>query len=207
MNKTFSLLALLLIGVVLQAQAETNDFAAAVSAGKITVAFRGNGGSSGDAILATVATATNASDDLLLTVAPGTRLESADSGAQGMVIAGLKGLVAEENGYYRKSEILATSTPQTYVFDAYCTDFEKENPSTNTTFRLRPVDPVLGCLLTEASSIKIKQAAVWIHTDKVTFEHVNRKFKVSKADWEAAQALVRKCSDLKTANRRSDHRD
>jgi hypothetical protein len=195
MKKSSPLLVLLLVcAVTIQALAETEDLAAAVSAGKVSVTFRGTGGSSGDSIEATIVTTTpNAGGDLVLTIAPGTRLQSGNSSAQNMVIAGVKGQVVDQNSYTPRSEIRASNTPTTYVFDACCTDFEKDNPSTGTQFSLGKVDPVLACILSEASSTIVKQAAVWIYTDKSTFSHVNDKFTVSQSDWNTATAIVKKC--------------
>jgi hypothetical protein len=195
MKNLFPLLAILLVcATSVQALAEPEDLAAAVSAGKVSVTFRGTGGSSGDSIEATITTTPKASGDLVLTIAPGTRLQSGNSGEQNMVIASVKGEVVNENSYTPRSEIRVSATPTTYVFDAYCTDFEKDNPSTGTQFKLGEVDPVLACILGEASSTIVKQAAVWIYTDKPSFSHVNQKFDVSQSDWDAATAIVRKCS-------------
>jgi hypothetical protein len=99
-----------------------------------------------------------------------------------------------------RSEISVSATPRTYVLNAYCTDFEKDNPSAGTPFRLGKVDPVLACILGEAGSTVVKQAAVWIYTDKPSFSHVNDKFTVSQSDWDAATAIVKKCSALKTGS-------
>jgi hypothetical protein len=194
----FPLLAILLVcATSIQALAETEDFAVAVAAGKVSVTFRGNGGSSGDAIEATVVTTPKAGRDLVLTVAPGTRLQSRNASAQNMVIAGVRGQAVDATRFVARSEISVSATPRTYLLDAYCTDCDKDNPSSGTTFTLGKVDPVLGCILNESSSTTIKQAAVWIYTDKASFSHVNNKFDVTRTDWEAAEAIVHKCSSKK----------
>jgi len=195
MKKILPLLAVLLVSTsVFRAVAETEDLAAAVAAGKVSITFHGIGGSSGDSIEATVVTTAKAGGDLVLTVAPGTRLQSENVSAQNMVIAGVEGQVISGNSYSPSSEIRASDTPRTYVFDAYCTDFEKNNPSASTKFKLGKVDPILACILNEAGSTIVKQAAVWIYTDKASYSHVNQKFTVSQADWAAAAAIVKKCS-------------
>jgi hypothetical protein len=195
MKKLIPLLAILLVSAsCVRSFAQTEDLATAVSAGKVSVTFHGTGGSSGDSIEATVVTTPKAGGDLVLTMAPGTRLQSENSSDQNMVIAGVKGQVIDENSYTPKTEIRASGTTTTYVFDAYCTDFEKDNPSTGTKFTLGKVDPVLACIFNEASSTVIKQAAVWIYTDKASFSHVNDKFTVSQSDWDAAATIVSKCS-------------
>ena len=131
--------------------------------------------------------------ELVLTVAPGTRLKCGDSHAQNMVIAGVEGQLRDANRYSPSRVITADATPTTYVFEAYCTDFEKDNPSAGTAFSLGKVDPVLACILQQSSSTVVKQAAVWIHTDNASFSHVNEKFAVSRADWDAATAIVLEC--------------
>ena len=180
-----------------QAVADTADFAEALSAGKITVVFHGTGGSSGDAIEATVATTPKASGDLVLTLAPGTRLESKNPNTQNMVIASVRGQALTTNTYTPMSEIRASGKPKAYILDAYCTEFQKDNPSSGTIFKVAEVDPILACILSNSTSTVIKQAAVWIYTDKATFSHVNQKFDVTRTDWEAAEATVNKCSSKK----------
>src|ERR1039457_5439446 len=198
MKKIILLLAALLVGASLvRAVAQTEDFAAAVAAGKVSVTFRGNGGSSGDAIEATVVTTPKAGGDLVLTMAPGTRLQSGNASAQNMVFAGVRGQAVDATRFVARSEISVSATPRTYILDAYCTDFEKDNPSAGTQFSLGKVDPVLACILGAASTTVVKQAAVWIYTDKASYRHVNEKFTVSQSDWDAATAIVRKCAELK----------
>jgi hypothetical protein len=201
MKTTFPLLAILLVcSTSVQALAETEDFATAVAAGKVTATFHGTGGSSGDVIEATIVGTAKASGDLLLTIAPGTRLQSGTSSAQNMVIADLKGQVVSENSYTPRTNILVSATPRTYIFDAYCTDFEKDNPSSGTKFTLGKVDPVLACVFSKASSTIVKQAAVWIYTDKASFSHVNDKFTVSQSDWNTAVSIVNSCSAKKASD-------
>jgi hypothetical protein len=189
-----------LLGILLtsasfvRAVVETEDLASAVAAGKVIVTFSGNGGSSGDAIEATVVITPKAGGDLVLTVAPATRLQSGNSSAQNMVIASVRGQVVGGNRFGARSDVSVSATPKSYVFDAYCTDFEKDNPSTGTQFRLGKVDPVLASILGQSNSTTVKQVAVWIYTDKASFSHVNQKFNVTQSDWDAAAAIAKKCS-------------
>src|ERR1017187_9514386 len=112
MKRLFPLFAILLITATrIQAFAETEDFAAAVAAGKVSVTFRGNGGSSGDAIEATVVTTPKAGGDLVLTMAPGTRLQSGNASAQNMVFAGVRGQAVDATRFVARSEISVSATP------------------------------------------------------------------------------------------------
>jgi len=171
------------------------ELAAAVAAKKVSVSFSGTGGSSGDSVMATVKLLDKNADPLELTIAPGTRLRSGNSSDQNMVVAGVKGEMMGGQSYRGSSTITASSTPSTYVLDAYCAEFEKDNPGSSTHFSVGSVDPVLACILEGASSLSVqaRQAAVWIYTDKASYSHVNQKFSVSRSDWDEAAAVVRNC--------------
>src|ERR1022692_1544097 len=106
-----------------------------------------------------------------------------------MVIAGVRGQAVDATRFVARSEISVSATPRTYVLDAYCTDFEKDNPSAGTQFRLGKVDPMLACILGEASSTVVKQAAVWIYTDKASYRRMNQICPVSQSDWAAMTAI------------------
>jgi hypothetical protein len=173
------------------------DLAAAIAGGRVTATFHGNGGSSGDAIELVVSrTAKAGTGTLSLTVEPGTRLQSRVAADQSMVIAGVRGLSTGGDSYEPSSVIeISDQESRTYFLEGYCMEFEKENPSSGTTFSISSPDPVIACILNHADglSTEAKQAAVWIHTDHAGFEHVNEKFNVSKEDWAAAEAVIEKC--------------
>jgi len=179
----------------LPAGAET--LAAAIAAGKVSVVFRGNGGSSGDAIEAVVTRTDKAGPgELVLTVPPGTRLVSADVAAQSMVVARVRGRMVDAERFAPDGDIrLAGREPATYLLEAYCAEFEKENPSGQTTFSLGPADPVIACIVGQPGERRFQtiQAAVWIVTGKVTYAAMNQKFPVTKDEWAAAEAMVRAC--------------
>ena len=100
MKKIFLLFGILLfIATGVLAVGTTEDLATAVSAGKVSVTFHGAGGSSGDSIETTIATTPKSGGDLVLTIAPGTRLQSGNSSAQNMVIASVKGQMVDGNSY------------------------------------------------------------------------------------------------------------
>ncbi|MDB6004854.1 MAG: hypothetical protein JWR15_1841 [Prosthecobacter sp.] len=188
--------ALFLVCFALAENVCAEELSTAVAAGKVSVSLSGNGGSSGDSVLATVKLADKAGDPVELTIAPGTRLKSGSSRAQNMVVAGVKGEMLGGQSYRRTSTMSAGATATTYVLDAYCAEFEKDNPGAATHFSVGSVDPVLACILkgTSGLSVQAKQAAVWIYTDHATFGHVNQKFSVTRSDWDAAAAVVKSCS-------------
>ena len=183
-----------------QLQSDRHTLAAAIAAGLVTAVFRGTGGSSGDVItLAVAKTAKAGPGRLELSIPPGTQLLSTNKTAQAMVIAAVRGRMVSERSYAPASQIVVASlTPMTYVVEAYCAEFEKDNPSEATTFQLGSLDPTLACIVQAAGhlSTEATQAAVWMHTDRATYEHITAKFSVSRSDWMAAQAVVQRCQRL-----------
>ena len=188
------LIAAIFICSLIVCQVNAEDLADAVTSGKVGVRLLGTGGSSGDSVRITVSRTGASGEDLNLSVTPGTRLQSSDSSAQSMVIARVRGRVVDAIHFAPTDTIEVTATPATYILEAYCADFEKNNPSNSTRFSVRRVDPVLQRILEETSGLSIpaKQAAVWIYTDHVTYSHVNEKFRVSRSEWEAALAAVKR---------------
>ena len=117
-----------------------------------------------------------------------------------MVVSGVRGRMAGGNdlSYEPTSVITVGSRPVTYVLDAYCAEFEKENPSSSTAFRVASQpDARLGCVLRQASagnlSVEATQAAVWIVTDAITFEHMSQKFDITSQDFARARAVAARC--------------
>jgi hypothetical protein len=190
--------ALLLLTVAAALRAQTMTLPAAVAADRVRIAVSGTGSSSGDSIRLLVAKSPTAgATDLLLTVAPGTRLASADGGAQSMVVAKVRGRQTGPFTFAPTSTIVAGVNPATYVVEAYCTEFEKDNPSESTSFRVQAPDPELACILQKAAadglSVGAVQAAVWIQTDQLTFAHMAQKFPVTDTDYRRAAAVVQYC--------------
>lgn len=171
------------------------DLASAIASGQVTATFRGTGGSSGDTIHVTVRKKHAGDGSITLTVPFGLRLNSRNAGEQDMVISGVTGIMTGGESYSPRSAIEATTSPTTYVLNAYCAEFEKDNPSEGSGFTVGSVDPIAGCILSGAAglSTEAKQAAIWIYTDKASFQHVNEKFSVSRSDWDSAQSVVTKC--------------
>jgi hypothetical protein len=130
-------------------------------------------------------------------VPPGTRLNNSSGTGQSMVIAGVRGRRVGSGMYSPASLITVSTKPVTYVLEAYCAEFHKDNPSPYSTFEVDSPDATLSCILRRASkqglSVPASQSAVWMHTDQVSFEYVNQKFGVTPQDWNAAVNVVRSC--------------
>jgi hypothetical protein len=193
-------LSALLVAVSAAAQARPpQTLLQAIADGYVSVTVRGTGSSSGDAIELTISKTPRAgSAPLTLSVAPGTMLRSSSGSAQNMVVARVRGRMVSDTSFTPSAAIdVSSATPVRYLIEAYCTEFEKDNPSASVTFTLQDPDRVLACILRQgaASSTEAIQAAVWIHTDRVTFAHLNDKFEVSQGDWARAQAIAAKCAE------------
>lgn len=168
----------------------------AVSSGKLVVSVQGTGGSSGDSIKLKVRKGPSAGDGPIdATVPPGTKLAASGGGFQSMVVTGVSGEDAG-NGLMRPaSRIHLVGASATYILRAFCAEFEKDNPPEAAAFSLRPPDPIVACFAREGSSLSVEamQAAVWMYTDNITYEHMNEKFGVTASDWSAAQKVYRTC--------------
>lgn len=177
---------------------ETLSLYQAMRDGKVTATFTGTGGSSGDTVKVRVAkTRAAGPGPLQLALPPGSMLRSDSAGAQSMVVMAVRGRDLGGSMLSPASRIVVSGTAAvTFVLSAYCAELEKDNPSDTTTFMLvEAPDPVLGCIERQgrALSVEAKQAAVWMHTDKATYAHVNEKFDVSRAEWAEAEAVFQAC--------------
>lgn len=167
-----------------------------VSAGIVSATIRGTGSSSGNAIRVSIAKTSKAGPgSISISVPPGTILQSRDGAVQNMVVAGVLGRWAGGDSYYPSSNIVVSdSRPVDYVLEAYCAEFEKDNPSATTGFDVESPDPTLASILKQARNLSIpaKQAAVWIHTDYMTYERMSVKMAITRLDWASAEAAVRR---------------
>lgn len=172
-------------------------FQAAAAKGMIDYGFEGMGGSSGASVRVKVKRGPNAPDVMPpITIPPGTILRSGNRGVQSMVVGGILGEDMGGGRYRPTSQIRVSGQSWvTMILSAFCAEFEKDNPSSSTTFSIEAPDPVLACVTraTEDASIASQQAAVWIVTDRITYKHMSEKFDVTPQDWATAQAAVQRC--------------
>lgn len=173
----------------------------AIAQGFVTAEVSGNGSSSGDSILITVERGDAAPPgEMTLSIPRGTVLAPGIGAMQKMVVSGVRGERVSASQYAPGSSIVVPeSGRKTYMVEAYCAEFAKENPSTSTTFQFEPVNPRLECLLKWGKmlglSVNAVQAAVWMETDKATYELATEKFQVSPADWQEACKVRAACAE------------
>jgi hypothetical protein len=125
-----------------------------------------------------------------------------------MVLGGVRAVVQSPNLYLPVSQVeLSDYNPHTYILSAYCAEFFKDNPSTDSSFAVGTVDPILACILGEALSqglsVQAAQSAVWIYTDRVTLETVQHKFSVSPMDWSTANSVSQRCMSMNPQGQQS----
>jgi TPR repeat protein len=170
-------------------------------AGWVRTSYRSHeGSSSGDSIVLIVAKISGP-DKLALSIPPGLALQSPLLSSQSMVISGLKGREIAGGKYTPEESILLTDDkPARYVIEAYCAEFHKDNPPPDKSdFRVAATpDPELACILNGARKEKLSiagtQAAVWIHTDHVTFSEMNTRMGIDKEEWSKAEIVASRCN-------------
>jgi len=169
----------------------------AVESGKVEASFAGTGASSGDAVFLRVRKVPTAGTaPLVLIVPPGSILRSLDPSAQSMVVSGIHTITSRDGSTRQTSQITLSGVAEVgAVLSSYCIDFQKENPSVYTGFRLEKSDPFLACIMRQGRDLSTEgvQAAVWIYTDAVNYDEMKRKFPVKVSDWVAAGVLVQRC--------------
>ena len=138
----------------------------------------GTGGASGSSILLLVRTAAGQKPGTIK-VEPGTVLRSSLAGEQDMVVRRLLGWKVDEQHYNPAETIFLTGIEgtQTYVADAYCLNFHKDNPSAGNSFTLDGMtDPAISAILQAVdrlpgmnAEVAAIQAAIWAITDNPTW--------------------------------------
>lgn len=189
----------LLMTVLVRGQAGTTlDLSDAIRDGKVSAMFTGTGVRSGDAVRVQVKLFQDSSGPVDLTVSPGSMLVNQNGFAQNMVLMGVRGLESGGHIINPASTLhVAETNPATYVLSAFSAQFEKQIPSrSDTFFPPQAPDAVLACISREGQGLSVaaEQAAVWLHTDHVTFEKMSGQVPLGKDEWDAGEAVFRRCS-------------
>jgi hypothetical protein len=164
----------------------------ALTVGAIDGAFEGNGSSSGDSI------SLRAKGALKLSVCPseierGTVLVSVNPAAQNMVLVQLRGIA---DGAFLRPAVSLRFEPDIeaeYAFEAYCLNFEKDNPSGRDRFALQGTAPeaVLRVLNVPDSTVQGRQLAIWAVTDNISSRDARDKFQATDEDIAVALQVAK----------------
>jgi hypothetical protein len=186
---------LLLFFVWVSTEARGEDLADAAAAGRIEIQITGLGASTGDSIVVTVRRLVK--ETLRLTLAPGTVLKSGNQQTQDMVTAKLEGerIPGDESRYWVMSEIvLSDDRTRSFIIEAYCLDFDKDNPSSSSSYRLLSVDPrakkIILAGMERKLSPEVIQAAIWMDRGGLTESALKQRFPVDDNDIKAARSLL-----------------
>lgn len=168
----------------------------AVDNGLIKAKITGSGASSGDSVNLELTRLT--SDRIEITVPKGMVLIASEE-SQNMVVYRVSGIPEDSKWIIPVSEIiLDSSDPQTYILEAYCLDFHKSNPGSNTRFSIEIMtDPEIQSILDaldnlspDITTVEAIQTAIWISTDDVSREELLDKFTVDQNEIENAKIIL-----------------
>ena len=177
----------------------------ALAQGLIEAQIRGMGSAAGDSIIATLTR--KVPRTLEITVPKGTVLASNDPTAQDMVVLRVRGIPVGGGKFEPVSTMRLTSdAPQEFLLEAYCLDFDRDNPSGSTGFSVgEPALPQVQSVLEALDNVPAAhrtigaiQTAIWTVTDDVCERELQARFPVSVADIEAAQDIL-EAADIEPA--------
>jgi Bacterial SH3 domain len=158
--------------------------------GAIDGGFRGTGGSSGDSVTL------SAKGKLKLSICPefepGSVLRNQNEAGQNMVLR--RGI---RHGPFVRLVPRLSFEPEVeteYVFDAYCLNFNKHNPSPSDQLTLEGKAPgdIQRVLNLKAAGVSAVQLSVWALTDNVSREDARQIFRATDSDINNASLVFRK---------------
>jgi hypothetical protein len=157
----------------------------------------GRGGSSGNSLIVTVQR--RSTDEIDVYITPGTVFVPSGGNVQRMVAWSVAGLVNPETESLAPTTSMYLNTFESKIFlvEAYCLDFELENPAPQNAFRVDPVAYIRPAEIIQAgksenASIATIQTAIWIDEDHVTKQEIQEKFNASDQEVEDAFELLKR---------------
>ncbi|MCW3134040.1 MAG: PKD domain-containing protein [Methanophagales archaeon] len=167
----------------------------------------GSGASSGDSINLELTRLTPYTTEI--TVPKGTVLLSSGV-AQNMVVYKVSGIPKGTMWITPVTKIvLDSSEPQTFILEAYCLDFHKENPSSSTKFSvgtltnsqiLRILD-ASDNLSSDITSVGAIQTAIWVVTEDISKKELVDRFPVEQKDIDNAKVVLEEAGIDTTSKR------
>ena len=171
----------------------------AIGKGIVRAEFQGMGSSTGDSILLRIANLT--ASPLEVEIAPGTVLEDPSASCQDMIVERVRGIPKAEYSFQPQDHILLPGKEtEEYVLLAYCLNFDRDNPTPKTRFRLKgfgyPEIQKLFAILPQASeaerSIEAIQIAIWVILQDVTWGELQSRLSLTEADIADARSLLQR---------------
>ncbi|MCK4736085.1 MAG: PKD domain-containing protein [Methanophagales archaeon] len=179
----------------------------AIDKGVVKAEITGSGASSGDSINLELTRLTLYTTEIR--VPKGTVLRS--SGAtQNMVVYKVSGIPKGTMWITPASKIvLDSSEPQTFILEAYCLDFHKENPRSSTKFSVgtltdQQILRILNAsdnLTSDITSVGAIQTAIWVVTEDVSKKELVDRFPVEQKDIDNAKVILEEAGIDTTSKR------
>lgn len=179
----------------------------AINKSFVKAEITGRGASSGDSINLKLTRLTQYTTEIK--VSKGRILHSSDT-AQDMVVYRIRGIAEDSMWLIPMSQIiLYSSEPKTFILEAYCLDFHKENPSSSTKFSVGTLtDPqilkildALDNLSSDITSIKAIQTAIWVVTEDISRKELVGRFPVGQEDIDNAKIILEEAGIDTTSKR------
>jgi hypothetical protein len=183
------------------ASVRIRDLIEALSSGNVTLTARGNGGSSGSVVHG--ALRNNTPNEIRINVILNGGLYLSNSGSGQNMIA--TQIFLSDSGYYTESGLsakfieLSPNASTQISFTAYCSDFERENPSATETFSRIPMPSSLQSISSKISRYEADnfgddlvapiQLALW-RSQGWSRAAIARKFDFTGADWDIATRII-----------------
>lgn len=178
------------------AHADGYGLVEAAEKGLIEYQVNGTNGSSGDALLLSIRRTSD--QPITIYIDMGTVFGPSDSRYQRMVATRVRGIVLDtaSKGFLPVQIIqLDDLEPRLYVVEAYCMDFNLDNPSPAVAMTPLAIDARSAVILSHAQSSELSipatQAALWIDRDHISKEKIQAKFTASDQDIEDAWQLLK----------------
>jgi predicted Ser/Thr protein kinase len=179
--------------------ADTTSLVNAVAEGKVNVTFRSTGSSNGTGVAVELRRGRNAKPGpLRLGIQPGTILRSHNGSVHGILITGVLFRVGPSGSVINQAsqDLLLDMGQASFVLGGLSIDFNKDKPSTADTFEMAPPDSVLAQTLRDGSSVPAPalQAAIWMHTNRVTLTSMRAKYPISDDEWNSGVELFQRAN-------------
>jgi len=157
----------------------------------------GVGSSSGDSIMIDIKRVVNYT--LEIEIEAGREITTSIDSEQNMIIRGIKGKPKDAAMYEPRVKItLDAQEIETYILEAYCLDFDKDNPSEQNRFSIGGINSEIKKIfnaadkLPEAGSVAAIQMAIWAVTDDISRQEVEEKLDINEEDIRNAKILLEK---------------
>jgi hypothetical protein len=104
--------------------------------------------------------------------------------------------------------VLTDDAQHRYIVEAYCLDFDKDNPDAGEKFSISPIDQRMAKIISAgqnaSASIEAIQSALWLDHEKISPSEIKERLSVTDADIAKGRLLLKQVgetnSSVKTGN-------